>query len=111
LVEESGEAGAWPVRPSRTVAEWIIRIRKAYPDLEDYPLIYYLAAVGRRGGEYLDRVETFLAFTPWRDDAEALARAIEAKLVSFEVAFSFGYETQVASQQGRFNRERKGIEQ
>jgi len=72
LVEESGEAGAWPVRPSRTVAEWIIRIRKAYPDLEDYPLIYYLAAVGRRGGEYLDRVETFLAFTPWRDDAEAL---------------------------------------
>lgn len=106
LIEESASSG-FSRRPSKAVATWIARIRRAYPDLLDHHLTFYLAMTARRGEESLEKVETFLAFTPWRDDGAALARAIEGHVVSFDVAFTFGFEQQVATQQGRFNRERK----
>ena len=109
LIENSDQPGAWGKRPSRVVATWIVRIRRAYPpdDLEDPLLVYYLAAVARRGGEHLEKVETFLAFTPWRDDGDALARAIHGELVSFDVASTFGYGSQIANHLGRLIHERK----
>lgn len=108
LISESGQPFSWPRRPSRQVASWIVRIRRAYPDITDMRAVYFAATLARRGGDSLERVETLLAFTPWRDDAEALARAIYKGLVSQKVADNFGFERAVIRHQVRFEREEHG---
>jgi hypothetical protein len=62
-----------PRWPTRAMADWIVRIRRAYPDLDDAGLVYYLAGLAVRGQTAL--VETYLTFTPWRDP-EPLFRAV-----------------------------------
>jgi hypothetical protein len=80
LIELAGTPHpVWPRRPTNAVADWIGRIRRAYPDLEEPGTVYYLATLAARG--HADRVETFLSFTPWRDDSAALLAAFDAGLL------------------------------
>jgi hypothetical protein len=60
--------------PTRAVAEWIVRIRRAYPDWQDLVYVNYTARLARKGEEA--RVARFLAFAPWRDEGAALFEAV-----------------------------------
>ena len=62
-----------PAWPTRAVAEWIVRLRRAYPELKDSVRTYELAYLARHSdGRW---IEATLAFTPWRDKGAALASA------------------------------------
>jgi hypothetical protein len=90
-------------RPSREVARWIARIRRAYPDLDvDLYLVYRLAVVARRGD--VGDVETFLAFTPWRDDGAAIREAYRMGLVDDPFMFTFGLERHIVKRENNHER-------
>jgi len=85
-----------------------VRIRRAYPDVEDLELVYALAALAKRGGDYLERVQLFLAYAPWRDDAAALIDAVLDNRLTWDVALLGGYEQQVAIAAEHRRRAEKG---
>lgn len=82
LIEASADK-KWRARhpnwPTKAVAKWIVRLRRAYPDLKDPIRTYQLAYMARHGdGRW---ISTTLAFTPWRDKGEALKRARRHRLL------------------------------
>lgn len=87
-------------RPTRAQAGWVVRIKRAAPDLTDDGLILHLAAVATRGGWGVETVQRFLAYAPWRDDGEALAAAIHKKVVGFDVAWIGRFEDPVGQRLG-----------
>jgi hypothetical protein len=70
-----------PKWPTRAVAREVVRIRRAYPDLDDVTDLYVLASMSRRGQQQV--VAKYLAFTPWRnaESREALFDAVNRGLV------------------------------
>jgi hypothetical protein len=73
----------WPTPwPTKAVAKWIVRIRRAYPDLDDLVRVNYLARLARQGEEA--RVTRFLVFVPWRDEGAALYEAASRNLVPMD---------------------------
>jgi hypothetical protein len=92
-------------KPTRRLVRWLVRIATACPDLaEADPSLLYICAARAKAG-YVQRVETFLAFTPWRDGGLALAEAVARGRVPFQVAFDGGYEAEVAAAQLRLRGE------
>lgn len=60
--------------PTRAGAEWIIRLRRAYPELGGHPrLLFHLAAIAARGD--VAGIQEWLTFTPWRDGGARYAEA------------------------------------
>lgn len=89
-------------RPSLNVAAWAARIRRA--TLEDdlnVESIYELALAAAAGGVAFARVETMLAFAPWRDGGEALARAYGRGLVGYDVVQWAGIESEATAEMRR----------
>jgi hypothetical protein len=83
LIEASGDKrirARHPNWPTRAVADWIVRLRRAYPgELSDPWRIYRLAYLARHSeGRW---IETTLAFTPWRDRGAALDEARRSHLL------------------------------
>jgi hypothetical protein len=108
LIDDQGSHATPVLRPSRSAAAWIARLRRAYPDWTNDPWrVWRAATMAVRGGEHLAAVETFLAYTPWRDDAEGLARAIDRQIVGFDVAFAFAAEGDIQPHLTRWHIERK----
>jgi hypothetical protein len=65
--------------PTRKVAEWVVRLRRAFPDLKDPVRTYELAYLARHSdGRW---IQATLAFTPWRDRGAALASARRRRLL------------------------------
>ena len=75
--------------PSENVADWVGRIRTAFPEL-DIGSAYEAALASAAGGAARDRMQTLLAFTPWRDDGHALVRAYGRGLVGHDVVMQAG---------------------
>jgi hypothetical protein len=76
MIEASADP-KWKARhstwPTKAVAEWIIRLRRAYPELKSSVRTYQLAYLARHSdGRW---IETTLAYTPWLDQGAALASA------------------------------------
>ena len=86
LLEERGVK-----RVNRQVGEWIVKIRRAFPELTDKALIARLAGFAARGertgdeGEEFRKVQAILMYTPWKDGGRALVEAEEAGLVRADV--------------------------
>ena len=96
----------WPHWPTRAVARWVVRLRRGYPEIDDVRLVYYLAVLAARG--QVKRVETFLAFTPWRDpeplfDAVNHGRA-PADLLILDLAADFSARAVTAGKEQKKGR-------
>jgi len=92
----------WPMPwPTKAVAKWIVRIRRAYPDMGDLVYVNYLARLARQGEE--TRVARFLAFGPWRDEGAALYEAVSRNLVPMDTLV--GNDHVVAYMEWRARRE------
>jgi hypothetical protein len=87
-------------RPTQNVAAWVARIRRGFPDLE-VETAYELAVAAAAGGVPAQRAETYLAFTPWRDDGAALVDAYGRDLVTFDVVFMAGLSAEAAVERER----------
>jgi len=103
--------------PRRALAEWIVRIRRAFPDFDDMQCIYQLAWTMEAAELIAGRAETsgeldlatslrnstqvFLAFTPWRDEGAGLFDAIERQVIPIDVAHEFGWEDSYLSWRGQ----------
>lgn len=84
--------GGWPpIRwPTRAVAAWISRIGRAFPELSKNPGMLYRVSVSANQPTHADDAQVFLAYAPWRDDGDALYRAIAAGSVPRRVALVGG---------------------
>jgi hypothetical protein len=51
---------------SKATAEWIVRVRRAAPDLDPWTAYRTALAYQRRTGPDTEDLDTFLAFAPWR---------------------------------------------
>lgn len=79
--------------PTRGQARWVVRIRRAYPELTDLGLVWHAATTAARGHQSV--VEGLLTYAPWRDDAECLAAAVRDGIEDYSVVFEFGLEQAV----------------
>jgi hypothetical protein len=110
LIEDEWAPTRWP---TVAVASWIVRIHRAFPDDElaaDPALVYALAALANRGGEHLETVQTYLAFTPWRDGGDGLFRAVSRGLATTGAVFGLGLADQYGTWQWQQNNERRAKE-
>jgi hypothetical protein len=85
LLERRG-SDRWPAMPTQLTtaeAEYVVRIRRTFPDFDDPRAVFTIAwlASGTSGG-WRDPIEEWLVFTPWRDGGAALAAAVESDRIS-----------------------------
>lgn len=80
-------------KPTRGQARWVVRIRRAYPELSDLELIWHAASVAARGNSAA--VEGLMTYAPWRDGAESLAVAVRDGIEDYGLVYEFGLERPV----------------
>lgn len=103
--------------PSGLVAEWIVRIRRAFPDFADLEDVLYLASRAAMSPDDARRVVSALAYRPWLDEGHALVQAVAENLVPHEVAAVAGYGPEATEayqearhpERGRRDREIGGV--
>ena len=80
VVRELWDAGIWPRSVTTSEAGYIVRLRRAFPDLPAVTTFEltraYLSATDRSNIYTLAGLDRYLAFAPWRDGARRYIQAL-----------------------------------
>ena len=88
-MDDSPSDGQGLFRLSRKEAEWVIRLKRGFPELqapEHEAYVLFLSAIASWSDVFpLEVIEELLAYAPWRDDGRGLWSAFEADAARWQV--------------------------